>query len=141
MFAALMEKLSPEKQKAPVNKDQMEALVGISVMLAHADGDVTDDELVAMEKMLSANPKLEGMGQAINKEIARFEKLFEAGTRMGVMHTLREISDVADNHDDAEEVMITALTIAEADGNIDDNEMAMLEKTAKELGLSLKDYL
>jgi len=141
MLANLMKRLSPEKENAPVNKDQLEALVGISVLMAHADGEVTDDELESMEKMLLANPKLAGQQQAIHKEIARFEKLFEAGQRMGQMHAFRELADVEMNPDDAEEVMVTALTIAEADGNIDDNEMKILEKVAKSMGQNLKDFI
>lgn len=38
-------------------------------------------------------------------------------------------------------VLNIMLTIAEADGEIEPAEMAVLEKAAKIMGLSLKDYL
>jgi tellurite resistance protein TerB len=53
---------------------------------------------------------------------------------------LREIEDVKTNPQHAEEAFIMMIEIAEADGEIEAAERAVLTEVATKLGLSLKAY-
>jgi len=77
-----------EMQKVE-NRDLMEAIVGGSLLVAAADGNIDIDELESLEKQVQANPSLEHFGAEIGKTINRFEKQLEAGFRLGKMKILR----------------------------------------------------
>lgn len=142
MFSFLKKKFGEGKVelKKVENRDLMEAIVGGSMLVAAADGSIDDNELVALEKLISSNESLSHFGNEIGKEINRFEKMFDAGFRMGKMKVLREISDIKNSQEDAEEVFINMLTIAEADGEIDPGEMAVLQEVGDKLGIRLTDF-
>jgi tellurite resistance protein TerB len=53
---------------------------------------------------------------------------------------MREIADIKSNQKDAEEVFVLAITIAEADGEIEPAELKVLTNIGRELGLRLQDY-
>ncbi len=57
------------------------------------------------------------------------------------MNAERELADLAHTPTDAETVINFMLTIAEADGEIEPAEVAVLERAAAKLNLRLKDYL
>jgi tellurite resistance protein TerB len=59
---------------------------------------------------------------------------------MGKLKMMKEIEDIAENPDDAEEVFITAISIVEADGEIEPKEFSILTEIGRRLGLNLKDY-
>jgi len=142
MFGLLKKKFgdaSAEIKKVE-NRDLMEAIVGGSLLVAAADGSIDDGELVSLEKQINANASMAHFGAEIGKEINRFEQMFEAGFRMGKMKVMREIADVKNNPEDAEEVFINMITIAEADGEIDDKEMAILTEVGNTLGIRLSDF-
>jgi tellurite resistance protein TerB len=122
------------------NRDLMEAIVGGSLLVAAADGDIDASELTTLEKTVSANPNLVHFGAEIGKTINRFEKMLDSGFRIGKMHILREIEDIKNNPADAEEVFINMLTIAEADGEIDTAELAILKEVGQRLGVRLSEF-
>lgn len=53
----------------------------------------------------------------------------------------RELCDLTHSPADAEMVLNFMLTIAEADGEIEDAEIVVLERAAAKMNLRLKDYL
>ena len=122
------------------NRDLMEAIVGGSLLVAASDGEITEDELVSLEKQISSNPSMAHFGAEIGKTIDRFEKMLEAGFRLGKMKILREIEDIKTDPEHSEEVFINMLTIAEADGEIDDKELGILKEVGGKLGIRLSDY-
>jgi len=122
------------------NRDLMEAVVAGSLLIAAADGEIEPEEITSLEKLLAANPSLEHFGPEINKVMARFESMLDAGFRIGKMKIMREIEDVKTSPQEAEEVFITMLTVAEADGEIEPEELAILKEVGSKLGIRLADY-
>lgn len=121
-------------------RDLMEAIVGGSLLVIYADGSVEDSELASLEALIAANPSLGHFGSEIGVTISKFTDMFDAGYRMGKMKVLREIDDVKTTPQEAEEVFVTMLTIAEADGEVDAKEEAVLREVAKTLGIDLKKF-
>jgi tellurite resistance protein TerB len=122
------------------NRDLMEAIVAGSIMVAFADGDCSDDELVNLEKLIQSNENLKHFGGDINTEIARFTAMFEAGPRMGKMKAMRELDDITASQEEKEEAFVMMLEIAEADGEIDDKEMTILKEVGGKFGIRLADF-
>ena len=122
------------------NRDLMEAIVGGSILVAAADGEIEPEELQALEKLLATNDNLKHFGAEIGKEIAKFESMFDAGFRMGKMKVMREIEDVKNNPEEAEEVFVMMLTIAEADGEIEPEELVILKEVGQKIGIRLSDF-
>lgn len=122
------------------NRDLMEAVVGGCLLVAYADGELEDSELINLEAQIAANPALEGFGGEINTVMSKFTQMFEAGPRIGQMKVLREIADIKTSPQEAEEVFVAMLTIAEADGEVEPEEVAVLKKVGQTLGINLRDY-
>lgn len=142
MFKLFKKQAAAAKQevKKIENRDLMEAIVGGCLLVAAADGEIEKEETETLEKLLSSNKALEGFGNEIGQTMNRFEKQLDAGFRIGKMKILREIRDIAKDPQDAEEVFINMITIAESDGEVEPEEVAILAEVGKELGLSLRDY-
>lgn len=122
------------------NKDLMEACIGGSLLVAYANGVCDESELKSLERQIAANPAFEGYGTEINKTMTRFISQLDAGFRVGKMHIMREIGDCTNDPMEAEEIMVTCITIAEADGNIDSDEINILRDIANKLGVNLRDF-
>jgi tellurite resistance protein TerB len=123
------------------NQNVMEAIVAASLLVAAADGEIEDDEVATLNGLLSNNDLLSAFAPTeITRTVERYTGILKAGFRVGKVKMLREIADIADNADHAEEVFVTALTIAEADGEIEDAELVVLKDIGKTLGVSLAAY-
>lgn len=122
------------------NRDLMEAIVGGSLLIAAADGSIDDEELESLDKLLESNDKLSHFGSEIYTTLDRFKNMLDAGFRMGKVKILREIADIDANEEDKEEVFVTMLTVAEADGEVDENEEQMLIEVGRKMGINLKEY-
>lgn len=133
-------KQAKNEMKRIENRDLMEAIIGSAILVAGADGELEESELKALEKTIAANPSLEHFGPEITKVMNTFMGQLEAGFRVAKMKIMREIADIKDNPQDAEEVFVTALTIAEADGEIEPQELAVLQEIGATLGLRLQDF-
>jgi len=142
MFGFLKKKFGEGKAelKKVENRDLMEAIVGGSLLVAASDGSIDDEELISLEKQIESNPSLSHFGSEIGKEIHRFEKMLDSGFRLGKMKIMREISDVKSSPEESEEVFVNMLTIAEADGEIDDKELAILKEVGKTLNINLSEF-
>ena len=139
MFGKKVGEVKAELKKVE-NRDLMEAIVGGSLLVAAADGSIDIEELESLDKQCQSNPSISHFGAEIGKTINHFEKLLESGFRIGKMKILREIADIKNDPADAEEVFINMLTIAEADGEIDEGEMKILREVGQTLGIRLADY-
>lgn len=123
------------------NRDQMEALVGGCLLVAFADGTCEDSELKKIDSLLRSNKSLEGFGHEITDTLNRFSERLKSGYRVARAEILREIGQIKDNRQDAEDVLLNMLEIAEADGEIEPEEQRELETVANGLGLRLADYV
>jgi tellurite resistance protein TerB len=123
------------------NKNVMEATVGACLLIAAADGTIERSETDKMEKLISVNPKLEAFkGRPIKDTITRYTGMLEADFNYGKKKMLDEISDIADNSDDAEEVLYMALAISKSDGEMEPEELAVLKEIARVLALNINDF-
>lgn len=122
------------------NRDLMEATVGGCLLIAFADGDCEEAELKSIESLLRTNKALEGFGHELTDAINRVTERLKAGYRVARIEILREIEEVKGNRQEAEDVLVTMLTIAEADGEIEEAEQKELSTVADRLGLRIADY-
>ena len=122
------------------NRDLMQAIVGGCLLVAAADGEISKNEAAQIDLQIRANKNLEHFGQEITETVNRFTEQLQAGFRLGRMNIMRGIADIKNNPQDAEEVMVNMLTVAEGDGDISDTEMKVLGEIAQQLNLRLKDF-
>lgn len=122
------------------NRDLMQAIVGAMVLVAYADGECEKSELEKVERLIAANDSLSHFGSEITQTMGKYVEYMEAGPRLGTMKIMREIADIKNNAKDAEEVFVLAITIAEADGEIEPAELQVLAKLGRELGLRVQDF-
>lgn len=123
------------------NQNVMEAVVAASLLIAAADGEIEKKETDSLTQLLSNNDLLSAFKPTeITKTVTRYTGILEAGFRVGKVKMLREIADIADNPEHAEEVFVTALTIAESDGEIEPAELKILKEIGQTLGVNLAAY-
>lgn len=142
-FGNLLKKKAAEGKaelKKIENRDLMEAIVGGCLLVAAADGSISDDEMMALDAQIQANESLSHFGSEIGKVMNRFEAQLKSGFRIGKMKILREIGDIKSNQEDAEEVFVNMITIAESDGEIDKGELDVLKEVGNKLGVRLADF-
>ena len=125
------------------NTDLMEGMVAAGTLVAYADGDCSDDEVQTIQSILNSSTQLSAFG---NKPAQYFDACcdkIEASKRMGKMDLMKEIKEVGETgvEEDSVRVLIMAIEVADADDNIDEDEMKVLNDIAKVLGLKLADYL
>lgn len=125
------------------NRDKMEAIICASVyVMASSDAGITGEKVTTMEKLIATNDSLSHFGSEIPKTIKKFVDMFDAGFTMGEAKALREIDDVRNNPEDAEEVFLQALEIAKAgDGNIDEKEKHALKRIAQTVGVNASNWV
>jgi len=123
------------------NKDLMEACVGACTLIAFADGELEDEEIEATQKLLGSAKQLAAFGDEVNKEFDRLCTRFEAGYRVGRLEVMKEIKDCAGNKEEAETILVLAIEVAFADGELEPDEEKELEKIANALNLKVEDYI
>ena len=136
-------KLFGKKAEAAVQKfsgrtDFLEAVCAAAALVAAADGEIEDSEVKATVKAVKANKALaDGFDQGtieacINRMLDR-----AGGGRVGRSGLWTEIAEVAKDADMAQAVVLTALDVAEGDGEIEPQEKLVLERLAKDLSVDL----
>lgn len=124
------------------NLDLMQATVGIALLVGWSSGDLSDQEAAKIQKTLANTPALEGFTQEVNEVYERYNAVFkDVGFLAGKVRILREIADVKSERQDAEDVFVTGLTIALADGSVDEKEREILEEVGNILGLRYSSYV
>ena len=105
------------------------SLIVLSAKLSKADGQVSREELIAVkDKLKIPESELDQVGKIFNK--AKEEST-------GYEPYAKQIAEVyRGNMNVLEEVINTLFYIAEADGNISDNELIMIENIARIFGLN-----
>ena len=127
--------------KSVAKQNVFEAIVAASVLVAAADGEIEKKESEKLEKMLSNNDSLSSFKKTeIQRLVAKYTGVVETDFRMGRLKMMKEIEDIAENANDAEEVFVTALSVVESDGEIEPKELEVLSEIGRRLGLNLKDY-
>lgn len=125
-------------QKLSGRTDFLEAVCAAAALIAVADGDIEDSEVKATVKAVKANKLLNnGFDQSaietcINKMLER-----AVGGRVGRTGLWDEIREISKDADLAQAVVLTALDVAEGDGEIEPAEKVVLDRLAKELSVDL----
>lgn len=141
MFAKLKEKFSGSVNKYSGRKDFLEAVCAACALIAAADGEVEDEEVTQTVKGIASNPNLSGSFSSREIEATAEAMLKRAqGGRVGRAGLFKEIEDIASDHDMAETVLLTALDVADSDGQVEPQEKEVLSKIAQKLGLNLASY-
>ena len=141
MFKGLKSKLGGSAKRLSGRTDLLEAICAASALVAAADGSVDDSEIDAAIKSVTSNESLNTAFS--NTEITGcIEKMLDraAGGRVGRRALMKEIEDVQASADEGEIVLLTALDIADADGEIDDKERKVLDDIASVFGLKVSNY-
>ncbi len=123
------------------NKDLMEAMVCSAALMAFADGELEEAEVVKIQAILDGSKALEAFGVEVGQAFDKQCKVLEASYRMGRLTVMREIEDCKSNKEDAEMVLIMAIEVAFADGEMEPAEEKELNAIAAKLGLRLTDYI
>lgn len=123
-------------------KDLMEATVGVAVLVMYADGSAEEAERDKIAKVLANTPALQAFGPEVQATFNRFDSLCkESGFMLAQVQIMREIADVKGDAREMEDVLVTGLTIALADGEMEEPEKKILTKIAGQFGLRIEDYL
>ena len=138
-FGKKVNKVKAEVKKLE-NRDQLEAIVGGCLLVAAADGNISDDETKKIDSLLRTNKNLAHFGGEITELVNRFSERLGSGYRVARAEILREIEDIKGDAKDKEDVLLNMLTIAEADDDIDEKERKELDTVAQRLGLRVADY-
>lgn len=143
MFGIFKKKVNVAKEsiKRLESKDLMEAMVGGCLLIAFADGDCEEVELLKMDEVLRTSKSLEGYGAELTDTINRFVARLKAGYIIGRAEILREINDVKGSQTEKEDVLLAMLTVAMSDGQIEPEEQKELTQVAQRLGLRIEDYV
>lgn len=123
------------------NKDIMEAIVAGCLLIAAADGEIEASEIEKMGKLISANESLSAFKSTeINATIQRFTNLLEVDFGFGKKKILDELADIADDRRQCEDVLLSMMAIAKANGKIEDVEKSILLQVANTLRLNPADF-
>lgn len=123
------------------NRDLLEAVIGGCMLVAAADGTISDEEIKAVDTLLRTNKNFAHFGSEISDLVNRFGERLKAGYRAGRMDILREIDDVKGSQQEKEDVLINMIEIAYADGEVGEKEQKELDVVAQRLGLRVQDYV
>ena len=143
MFGKLLGKKGREVKaeiKKMENKDLAEGFVGACLLIAAADGEIEAEETSNLTAMLEAHPALSEFRGEIGKMVDNFASRLKAGFLFGKTQIMREIKDCAHDDREAEDIFVAAITIAQADGEIEPAELAVLKEIGKVLGLNPANY-
>ena len=123
-------------------KDLMEATVGICVLVMYADGTAEDAERAKIQKILDNTPALANFGPEVQACFSRFDALCrDAGMIMARSQIMREIKDCQGDTREMEDVLVTGLTVALSDGEMEEPEEKILKEVASAFGLRLESFL
>lgn len=123
-------------------RDLMQAAVGIALLVGWADGDLSVSEGDKIQKVLANNPALAGFGAEVTETFNRYNTMLkDAGFLIGRSQIMREIEDVKGDSREAEDVFLIGVTLALADGEVDEKELKVLNEVGMMLGLRLENYV
>lgn len=141
MFGKLKNAFAGSVNKYSGNKDFLEAVCAACALVAAADGELEDAEIAQTIKGIASNPALAGAfpTREIEQTADAMCKRAQGG-RVGRAGLYKELEDIANDKDKAETVLLTALDVADSDGQVEPEEKKVLEKIAQTFGLNLANY-
>lgn len=141
MFGKFKSKFTGSVNKFSGNKDFLEAVCAACALVAAADGELEDAEIAQTVKGIASNPALAGAfpTREIEQTADAMCKRAQGG-RVGRAGLYKELEDIAADKDKAETVLLTALDVADSDGQVEPEEKKVLEKIAQAFGLNLANY-
>ncbi len=140
MLAMFKSLVGDKAKKFSGKTDFLEAVCAASALVATADGDLDDNELVAAVAAVKSNAALSGAFDARAIETTMDKMCIRAVGRVGKSGLFKEIEDIKADHDMGETVLLVALDVADS-GGISAEEKAVLAKIASTVGLDLAKYL
>lgn len=123
------------------NKEFMEAIVAATVKIAAADGSIEAAEKAKMMGFVQRSDELKNFDP--KTVIATFSKLadnYDFDYSIGNAETLKVITRVKGNEEQARMVVRVAMVIGASDGNFDEKEKAAVRTICAELGLNPADF-
>lgn len=132
MFGFLKKNAEAAASKFSGRTDFLEAVCASAALVAAADGEIEEGEIAATVKAIGANKTLTaGFDQRTIEQT--MEKMLNraAGGRVGRAGLWSEIEEVVKDPEMAEAVVLTALDVAEGDGEIEPEEKVVLDRLAK----------
>ncbi|POA73301.1 tellurite resistance protein [Pseudomonas sp. DP16D-R1] len=114
--------------------------VGGGLLVAAADGEIEPSEVSKLDELIRANPSLSHFGSEITETINRFTAQLNANFQVGRLAIKRELADVKNCQQDAEEAFVNMIAIAQADGEIEPAELVVLKEIGLHFGLRLSDF-
>lgn len=144
MFGKLKEKLTGGAARLNGKMDLLEGVCAACVLVGAADGDLSDDEAaVALDRLLS-HDTLSKAFSATQIEAAFDKQAKRAKSGMsGRLALRREVEDVKakSSSEDCEMLLVIAIDVAAADGDIGAKEMGVLRTIGQAMGLAPERYL
>lgn len=118
--------------------DVREAMMAAAALVAFADGDVSDSEMDQVLAQIAGSEQLANVQEEASADFSKYVAQLEKTGRMGKRTVMKEVSDLANDTDKENKirVLLIAIEVADADNNIDDDEMRVLKEIAAALGIS-----
>lgn len=120
------------------NTDFLEAVCAAAALVAMADGEIEATERAKIISLIQKHPSL---GKLYNLDViektaeSMFRRASEASGRQALARELDDIKGRPDGAKMGEDVYLVALDVAGADGEIEPEEQAVLEKIARRIGV------
>lgn len=143
MFGMLKEKLGGGAKRISGRADLLEATCAACALIASADGDIEDSEVIAAQESLFNHPTLSTAFKQSEIEAAANRMFSRSKGTMGRIGLMKEIEQAKakSTTDDLELILAVAVDVSRSDGDMEPQEMAVLQKIANALGLNLKAFL
>jgi tellurite resistance protein TerB len=144
MFGKLKEKLTGGASRLNGKTDLLEGICAACVLVGAADGDLSDDEAaVALDRLVN-HETLSVAFSATQIEAAFDKQAKRAKSGMsGRLGLRREVEEVKakSSSEDCEMLLVIAIDVASADGDIGPKEMGVLRTIGQAMGLAPERYL
>lgn len=147
MFGALKKALGAGAKEIKAeygeNKDFLEAVCAASALVAAADGDIEESERRKVVSIITNHPSLSKLYQSNVIETTAdtmFKRAKEASGRQQLARELDDIKSRPNGSQMAEDAYLVALDIANADGEVEPAEDAVLKKIAARLGVDATKF-
>jgi tellurite resistance protein TerB len=144
MFGKLKEKLTGGASRLNGKTDLLEGICAACVLVGAADGDLSDDEgAVALDRLLNHETLSKAFsGTQIETAFDKQAKRAKSGMS-GRLALRREVEEVKakSSSEDCEMLLVIAIDVAAADGDIGAKEMGVLRTIGQAMGLAPERYL
>lgn len=144
MFGKLKDMMTGGAARLNGKTDLLEGICAACVLVGSSDGDFSDDEAMTALDRLTNHETLSKAFTATQIEAAFDKQVKRAKSGMsGRLALRREVEDVKgkSSAEDCEMLLVIAIDVAAADGDIGAKEMAALRTIGQAMGLSPERYL